>query len=603
MQKRYTIKIAGAAGQGIKSSGIIITKALKRAGFYTFGYTEYPSLIRGGHNVYQIEVARHKIGSISRDTDVLLTLNKESLDLHIHEFDQDGGIIIVEDSIPITPEMQAEIDKYGIKLYQLPLLELATKDGGSAIMKNTVTLGAIWKTIGLELTGLQDVIAEVFNKGEEIVQANKRAAQAGYDAIADELTGFMNKLGNGEDGKAEAGGAEATPGETATQEQIKNSMVITGNEALALGAIACGVSMYSSYPMTPASSILTNLAVWAKDSGMLIKQAEDEITAANMCIGANFAGTRALCGTSGGGLDLMSESISLAGITETPFVIVLAQRHGAGTGAPTWTGQSDLNLAINTAHGEFPRIVMSCAEAEDAFYLIGEAFNLAEKFQTPVLFLTDKYIAESTYPVLNFDQERVKIDRGDIIPAEQLTGQELRYVKTESGVSPRWYPGQHGANQESIVNSTFISNSDEHTEKGYSTEDEKLIKEQADKRKQKLQSIKASLPGPQKLGDENADIKFITWGSNKPILEDASRILREQGKKVEILHFTYLWPLKTEELEALKDKADQVYVVEQNQYGQLTELIKREAGIDFKNRILRYDSKPFYIEDILEAVK
>jgi len=584
MHDRFTIKIAGAAGQGIKSSGLIIAKAAKRAGFFTFGYTEYPSLIRGGHNVFQIEISNQPIGSITKDTDVLLALNRESVELHINEFDKDSGVMVLDTTTALTPEQEALIDKYKVKVFQLPLLDLATEAGGSALMKNTVTLGAIWKTLDLPVEILQEVVAEVFDKSEEIIEANKNAILAGFNAINEKFTTFSKKFPENPTGEEE-------------------KLVISGNEALSLGAIAANVGIYASYPMTPASSILTTLSEWAKDSGMIVKQAEDEITASNMCIGANYAGGRALCATSGGGLDLMSETISLAGITETPFVVVLAQRHGAATGAPTWTGQSDLNMAINTSHGEFPRVVMSCSEADDAFYLIGEAFNIAEKFQIPVLFLTEKYIAESTYTTNSFDIEKVKIDRGELIATENLTGQELRYKVTESGISPRWFPGQFGNTQESKINSTFVANSDEHTEKGYSTDDDAIIKKQVEKRMRKYGAIKDYLPEPKLEGDENPDIIFVTFGSNKKILEDAARILREQGKKIAVLNFTYLWPLKTKTLENLKGQEEKIFVVEQNFGGQLAKLIKSQTGINFTNRIQRYDSKPFYLEDILEAVK
>lgn len=586
MQDRFTIKIAGAAGQGIKSSGLIIAKSLKRSGFYTFGYTEYPSLIRGGHNVFQIEVSDHPLGAISKDTDVLLAMNKDAIDFHINEFDQDSGIMIIDAMQTLTDEQKALAEKYKIRVFSLPLLDLATTAGGNALMKNTVTLGAVWKTLGLPITILEQVVAETFDKTPEMIAANKKAVNAGYEAINEEFTGFTSLF---------------KP--VLTDEQKKESLIISGNESLCLGAIAAGVKIYSSYPMTPASSILTTFAKWAKQSGMLVKQAEDEITAAQMCIGANFAGTRALCGTSGGGVDLMSESISLAGMTETPFVVILGQRHGAATGGPTWTGQGELNMAINTSHGEFPRIVLSVSDPEDAFYLIGQAFNLAEKFQVPVLLLTEKYIAESFYTVGGFDQTKVVIDRGEIISKDKLNGQELRYKVTESGVSPRWFPGQHSDNPTSKVNSTFISNSDEHDEKGYSTEDDKVTKIMADKRMRKVQTILNALPEPEVAGDLNADLIFVTWGSNKNILQDAKVILEKEGKKVTIINFSYLWPLKTETLKQLDKVKDKVFVVEQNFQSQLAELIKKETGINFTNRITRYDSKPFYLEDILEAVK
>ncbi len=582
MQDRFTIKIAGAAGQGIKSSGLIISKAAKRAGYYTFGYTEYPSLIRGGHNVYQIEISNHLIGSITKDTDVLLALNKESIALHIDEFDRDGGVLITDQVNALTPEQATRLNELKVKVYPIPLLELAIQAGGTALMKNTVTLGAVWKTLGLSIDTLENVIAEVFNKGEDIVEINKRCANLGYEFIKEEFHNFIDAF---------------TP-----NPQVRDQLIITGNEALSLGAAAAGVKIYCSYPMTPASSILSNLAEWAPKTGMLVKQAEDEITAANMCVGANYAGTRALCGTSGGGLDLMSETISLAGITETPFVVILGQRHGAATGAPTWTGQQDLVMAMHTSHGEFPRIVMSCSDAEDAFYLIGDAFNRAERYQIPVFFLTEKYIAETTYTIQEPDQNRVAIDRGLVLNPGNLTGQELRYQVTDTGISARWFPGQHSDERESLISSTFLANSDEHTPKGYSTEDEAIIKTQIEKRMKKLDLIRKELPDPEVRGETDADITFITWGSNKTILEDAAAILRSQGKKVQIIHYTYLWPFKGEALEPFRTNQTNVYIVEQNYNGQLAQLIKAETGIDFKNKILRYDSRPFYLEDILETV-
>lgn len=582
MHDRFTIKIAGPAGGGIKSSGLIICKAAKRAGFYTFGYTEYPSLIKGGQNVFQVEVSDKPIGSITKDTDVLLPLDQASVDLHLDEFDQDSGILILDKSLNLSEEQQARINELKLKVFEIPLVDLAMGVGGSAIMKNTVALGAVWKTLGLEVTVLQDVVAEIFKrKGEEIVKQNRDSIQAGFDAVNEEFKSFTERF--------------------KPNEQVKDHYILGGNESLSLGAIACGVKIYSSYPMTPASSILTSLAAWSQKSGMLVKQAEDEITAINMCIGANFAGTRSLCGTSGGGFDLMSEGISLAGMTETPLVAVLAQRHGAATGAPTWTGQGDLNMAINTGHSEFPRCVISCSDAEDVFYLMGDAFNIAEKFQLPVIFLTEKTIAESFYTVADLDQDKITIDRGEIVEQDSLDGAELRYKITESGISPRWFPGQKGTNEKSRINSTFVANSDSNTEKGYSTEDDKEIKKQIEKQMRKIEALRAYLPEPKSSGDENPDIIFITWGSNRTILEDAARILREKGKKIQIINFTYLWPFKTETLETLKGLEDKVYVVEQNYTGQLAKLIQNETGLKFK-KINRYDSKPFYVEDILDVI-
>ncbi len=585
MNDRFTIKIAGFAGQGIKSSGLIIAKAIKRAGYFTFGYLEYPSLIRGGHNVFQIEISDRPIKSISKDIDVLLALNQESLDLHLHEFDKDAGVLIVDKKVEISDEQLSKINELKVKLFQIPLDDLALQAGGSAIMRNTVSIGAIWKTLGLELKILQDVIVEVFDKSEEIKNANRNVVRAGYESINEKFNRFEKSF--------------------APSKAVRKDLVITGNEALALGAIASGVKLYASYPMTPASSILTYLAKWSDRSKMLVKQTEDEITAVAMCLGANYAGARSLCGTSGGGVDLMSEHISLSGISEIPLTIVLAQRHGAATGAPTWTGQGDLDMAMHAGHGEFPRLVVSISDAKDAFYLISQALNFADKYRLPVIVLTEKYIAESFFTIEPFDQTKIVVDRGDLLESQELPEKPVSYEISESGLSYRWYPGEFNKDYlNARIITTMAANSDEHDEKGYSTEDEKVIKAQIEKRFKKFELLKKELPGPSVIGDiKGADIIFVTWGSNKGILEDAKRILEEEGKTVQIIHFSYIWPLKTETLVRLKGKEDKVYIVEQNYTGQFANLIRKETGIDFKNRILRYDSKPFYIEDILDRVK
>ena len=585
MKGRFTIKIAGFAGQGIKSSGLIISKALKRSGFFVFGYTEYPSLIRGGHNVFQIEISDRKIQSISKDIDVLLALNQDGLNFHLNEFDKDSGVVIVDVKVGVSEEQQAKIDNLNLKLFQIPLDDLALNSGGSAIMRNTVSIGAIWKTLGLDIENLKNVVEEVFDKTDEIKQANLKAVDAGYNSIKENFDRLTKNFRRAEN--------------------LKKQLIITGNESLALGAIASGVKLYSSYPMTPASSILTNLAKWSAKSKMLVKQTEDEMTASAMCLGANYAGTRALCGTSGGGVDLMSEHISLSGMSEIPLTIILAQRHGPATGAPTWTGQGDLEMAIHTGHGEFPRLVLSISDGEDAFYLISQALNYADKYRLPVIVLTEKYIAENFYTIEKFDQSKIIVDRGDLLEQDELPNSPVSYEITKSGLSYRWIPGTYNRlEKRARITTTMSANSDEHNEKGYSTEDEKIIKRQSEKRFRKFELLRKELPGPEIIGDEkNADIIFVTFGSNKGILEDAKRVLENDRRSVKIIHYSYLWPLKTETLLKLKDDLDKVYIVEQNYNGQFARLIKRETGIEFKKHIRRYDSKPFYIEDILKVIK
>jgi len=461
MQARFVIKVAGAAGQGIKTSGLVIAKALKRAGYYSFGYTEYPSLIRGGHNVYQIEIADRPFASITHRLDLLVTLNQEAIDLHLHELQKGSSLIYDEGAFSLSPEITRELTEKNIEIFPIELLMLAKNNGGSAIMKNTVSLGAIWRIFNLDLNVLLETVAEIFNKSAEIIETNKKCVKAGYDSLKSTNNFFKDNF--------------------RPDTKFADYMLVSGNEAVGMGAISAGVRLYSTYPMTPSSTILTFLAEEGPKFGMVVKQAEDEITAANMVIGANFAGTRAMCATSGGGFDLMTESLSLAGMTENPFVVILGQRPGPATGAPTWTAQGDLSLAVNSGHGEFPKMVMAPADAEEAFQMTKEAHNYAEIYQLPVVILTDKMMAESVFCNPKFDQEKVKVDRGQLISGEELKNYEgkLRYEMTEDGISPRWLPGDPA--------NVFVANSDEHDEKGYLTEAAGPIRLMIRKRMLKLQ--------------------------------------------------------------------------------------------------------------------
>lgn len=570
---RLVIKLAGSAGQGIKTAGLIIARALKRSGYMTFGYTEYPSLIRGGHNVYQIEVYDQELTSVSKETDILVALDQPSIGLHYEEMPKGGAIIFDENTIKIAEDLSTKLTEKGINLFPIKLLEVAKNSGGNVLMKNTVALGALWKLLGIDPEHVKALIAETYNKSQEMVDLNIKCLEAGYEAVSGNETYGTNLTANPE---------------------FKDNMIIAGNEAIAMAAIASGVRLYSSYPMTPASSILTYLAEEGPKFGMIVKQAEDEITAANMVVGAYHGGTRALCGTSGGGFDLMTETLSLSGITETPFVCVISQRPGPGTGVPTWTAQGDLNLALYAGHGDFARIIVAPGDVEEAFYLTSEAFNLAERFQTPTLILSDKMLGESNYSAKPYNLSKLSIDRGKIISAD---GKEhLRYEITEDGVSPRWFPGDDV--------STFVANSDEHTPKGLSTEDATEIKDMMDKRSRKVATIKAALPEPEIFGDaDNAQVKIVSWGSNKPTILAAMKALEAEGIKCSYIHITYIWPLKTETIASFLGEDNNAIVFEGNASGQLTHLIKTESGIDIKHKHLKYDGRPIYFEEVIAAIK
>ena len=580
MSDRFVIKITGAAGLGIKTSGLIIAKALKRAGFYTFGYTEYPSLIRGGHNIFQIDVSPDDFASSSNKLNILLALDQNSIKLHALEIEENGVLIYDEGVCTIDDQARVDLDTKKVEVFPINLLTVSQSVGGTGIMKNTVTLGALWSVLDQDLEILNRVIKENFShKSQEIIDLNLKCLKAGYDFLEKKVEHF-NITANKDSGSA-------------------GKMLISGNEAIGLGAIASGVRLYSSYPMTPASSILGFLAVLGTKKGMIVKQAEDEITAANMVIGASFAGTRALCGTSGGGFDLMTESLSLAGMTETPFVVVLAQRPGPATGAPTWTEQADLNVALYAGHGEFPRIIMAAGDPEECFLMTAEAQNLAERFQTPVILLTDKYLAESYFETIPLSESMITIDRGMIAKpgTDEENKNKMRYEINENGISPRWIPGDK-------IN-TFIANSDEHTPKGYSTEEGEEIAAMSAKRMNKIFTITDELPDPEVFGNsiEESSLLIISWGSNKKVIMDAQNALLKDGIRTAFMDIKYIWPLRQTFIGHATERAKKVVVIEENKTGQLADLLELKTGLKYENRILKYDGRPFFYEEIINSLK
>jgi 2-oxoglutarate ferredoxin oxidoreductase subunit alpha len=578
MNNRFVIKITGAAGQGIKTSGLVIAKALKSAGFYTFGYTEYPSLIRGGHNVFQIDISTEKFASISNKLHVLLALDQNSIKLHADEIEDKGVLIYDEGTCSIQEDVVKDLESRKIEIVPLDLLKTAQSVGGTGIMKNTVTIGAMWAIFKLDLDILNKIITKFFNKSEQILDLNLKCVKAGFESVNTKENHFNIKPNS--------------------DPNIQNDIIIGGNEAISLGAISAGVRLYSSYPMTPASSILTYLSSNGIKQGMIVKQAEDEITAANMVIGAYYAGTRAMCGTSGGGFDLMSEAVSMSAMTETPFVCILAQRPGPATGVPTWTAQGDLNLALYSGHGEYPRIVLAAGDVDECYNLTTEAHNLAEKYQTPVILLTDKYLGESFFQTESFDETKVIIDRGNLITEkDNIDPTKMRYELTENGISDRWIPGQK-------IN-TYLSNSDEHTPKGYSTEDGVEISAMLDKRMRKLDTIKKSLPDPMIIGKNvsDSDLLVISWGSNKQTIIDVQNELAKEGVNITYMHNKYILPLNADTIREIVNKAKKVVIVEVNQTGQFANYLEQQTGLKFENRILKYDGRPFYFEELYINIK
>ncbi len=562
--KELVWKIGGDAGMGIMASGRTMTKVFSRKGYYVIGYPEYPSLVRGGENTFQIRISTKPINSPVKKIDLLVCLDRKTFDFNKNYLNENAVIIYDKDTMEINEK------ETNAKLIHVPLSKIAQKNG-HILMRNTVAIGASLALMNYDFEILKDVLKETFaGKKEEVIKGNINAAKEGYDSINEKVF----ELDKPEDNE---------------------HYIITGNEAFGLGAVAGGMKFYSAYPMTPASTILHYLAKKERDFDIIVKQAEDEIAAINMAIGANFAGVRAATGTSGGGFALMVEALGMAGIAETPLVIFEVQRTGPSTGMPTWTGQGDLKFVLSASQGDFPRVILAPGDMEEAFYLTAEAFNIAEKYQLPVFVMSDKYLAETQFTTKRFDPNKIKIDRGKLIlkdmePLPPLKRFE-RYKITEDGISPFPVPGVRGGEH--------VSSSYEHDEHGFSTENFIRRKAQVDKRARKLQTFIKEMPMPV-FYDNGSDITLITWGSQKGIVLDAINMM---DKKPNLLHFNIVFPLNKEKLKEMFKGFKHTVIIENNSTGHFAGILKEYADIDVDVKVLKYDGRQFFPEEIVEVIK
>lgn len=564
-EKIFSIKIGGAAGQGVKSAGLLLAKTATRSGYYIYTYTEYPSLIRGGHNVMQICLSPQEVTAPVQKVDLLIALNQETVDKHLEELLPGAGIIFDSGAELDISKVSSEIN-----LLPVPLSKIAQDSGGEELLSNTVALGASLALLGGDLVVLQNLIGENFAGKAEMVQANQKAAELGFNFVtqnyADKIGQTLKKL-----------------------ENISPAMVVNGNEAMALGAIAGGLQFASIYPMTPITNLLHILASYQQEYGFTYKQPEDEIAAINMAIGASFAGVRSLTATSGGGFCLMAEGLSLAGITETPLVAILGMRAGPATGLPTWSEQGDLQFALHVGHGDFPRIVLSAGDAREVFDLTAQALNLADKYQTPVILLVDKNICENDQSFPSFDVSALKIERGKLI-TEKVTDYQ-RYKLEEDGISPRTIPGS---------GNFFIANSEEHNLLGYSSEEIESRNIQMKKRMSKLKTCaEVDMPSPDLFGPQVADITLVSWGSNKGVILQALK----NFPNVNFLYLSWLNPFPEEAVRNILSQANYIIDIECTYSGQMANLIREKVGIEIMDKMLKFDGRPFYPEEIVEKIK
>ncbi len=480
-------------------------------------------------------------------------------------------------AVKFSDEEENYIKNLNIKVIYIDAFNIAEKASGNKLLANTVFIGLIWRLLKLNLETVVGVVTNEFKHKPQYIEPNIKSLEQGYAIDTSDISVSFNIK--------------------SFSKNWDKSLLITGNEAISLGGISAGVRAFYAYPMTPSSTILDYFSKTYKQTGILVKQAEDEITAANLAIGSMFMGTRALTATSGGGFDLMSESVSLAAMTETPFVCVLAQRPGPATGLPTWTSASDLNLAIYAGHGEFTRCVLAASDIESCYILIQHALNIAEKFQIPVILLTEKQVAESLFNVKNLPRP-VKIERSLVTEKSELESLQStdRYKITQNGISKRWIPGSSKA--------TFNANSDEHLEDGTLTEDAEPSRVMYEKRMLKSELLYKNLPQPILYGDTNADITLVGWGSVKNTVLDVLRIFEQNKSKIKLnyLHYEFIYPLRTELLCDIANKAKKLVLIENNYMGQLGNLITSETGIFFDEKLLKANGRAFFIEDILDIL-
>jgi 2-oxoglutarate ferredoxin oxidoreductase subunit alpha len=574
-----SILIGGEAGAGISAAGFSLGKVFMRGGLHVFGTVDYPSLIRGGHNFYMVRASKDPVYNQWDRHDLIVALDANTIQRHWKALKPGGGIIYDGDAIPLE---SADLPKEVENLFPVPLKSIVKEVEGRPVVRNTVALGAALGILGYNIEILEDILREVFTrKGDQVVAMNVNAARAGFEYAKEHY-------------------AKALPHQLEPSKKVqKDRILLTGNEAVALGAIAAGCKFYAAYPMTPSSPVLHFLIAQAERFGMITIQPESEIAAINMAIGASYAGVRAMTGTSGGGFCLMTEGFSLAGMVETPLVVMLGQRTGPSTGLPTYTSQSDLRFAVHASHGEFPRVVIAPGDVNECFEFTVDAFNLADEFQLPVILLTDKQLIESHASTLPFTIDGLEINRGKLLPMSPYSGKEpyLRHALTDDGISPRLIPGTPGA--------LIHSDSAVHKESGFQGDDCLIASIMADKRYQKLPLLLKrleQLPCTKMHGPKKADVTLVGWGSTKGVALEALRLLEREGIKANFLQVIYLTPFPAEAVASALEGQNPI-LIEGNQTAQLGSLIKEHTGINIPKKILRYDGRGFNPLSLIRHIK
>jgi 2-oxoglutarate ferredoxin oxidoreductase subunit alpha len=559
-----SIVLCGAAGQGVQSVEQILTHVFKRSGYHLFSTKEYMSRVRGGSNSTELRVASRSVQAYVNRIDILFPLNQDAMRHVAHRVTPDT-IILGE-----KEKLFDQGDAQNRAMIDIHFSAMASEIGG-AIYANIIATGVIAALFGIDREILIDDVRRRFSgKSDTVITHNTQAIERGYEVGSDLVHSGTIRISLKKDPK------------------IADDIMISGGEAVGMGAIAGGCNFISSYPMTPSTPVLTFLSQQTKAFDIIAEQAEDEIAAMNMAIGAWYAGARAMVTTSGGGFALMTEGLSLAGSMESPMVIHLAQRPGPATGLPTRTEQGDLELALYAGHGEFPRVILAPGTLEQAFELTAKAFNVADKYQVPVFVLTDQYFIDSYYNIPRIGVSKCEIER-HIVSTDK--GYK-RYAFTQNGISPRGIPG----NGEGLV----VVDSDEHDEAGHLTEDHAVRVDMVDKRLGKTGLLRQDAVPPELFGNHDCKTMIVCWGSTFTIAREAVERLGRDD--ISLIHFSQVYPLHPQTAEIL-NKPQQLVMVENNGTSQFARVLKIHTGIDITKKLTRYSGLAFSVEEIENGLR
>jgi 2-oxoglutarate ferredoxin oxidoreductase subunit alpha len=564
------VRISGEGGEGVISTGEFITQASARSGHYVYNFNTYPAEIKGGNVAYQVRISKERVYTQGSDVHVFVAFNELAYNNHIHLLKMPYGVLVY-DSDSFTPEpMQGRID------YAIPLTSLAKDEVGSAITKNVVTMGVFAGLFGLPYDSLKALVTEKFSgKGEKILDMNLKALEVGKTWCENNLKKIdANTIGEGD------------------PKRRGKAIFMTGSEATGLGAIAAGLDAFFGYPITPGTDVFKFLAKQLpKRAGGRVMQMEDEIASIAACIGGSFGGKKTMTATSGPGLSLMSELLGYSSMAELPLVIVNVQRGGPSTGLPTKPEQSDLNIALYGSHGEAPRAVIAPHDVEDCFYQTIRAFNIAERYQVPVIVLTDAFLGtrKEAFEIPDFDAiELWERKKNTAKSSEEYN----RYEVTEDGVSPISEPGD--------PNGIYTAAGLEHSEKGWPSYDGQNHCVMQDKRYRKMDSMLKALEPCEVFGDEDAKVGFLTWGSTAGACHEAVVRLRKMGHKCKFMAPKILSPLPVEEIQSFLDGMRMVIIPELNYLGQFAQLVRLNCACPEIIAFNKYNCDPFSSTELVE---